>query len=67
MNRSHAALWDSFLPAEDGAVMVDWVVLTAAIVALCLVVTIPAYMSSKGAGRALADRLVLVIGKAAAD
>ncbi|MFQ6776353.1 hypothetical protein V6Z69_14205 [Cereibacter sphaeroides] len=52
---------DGFVRAEDGAVTVDWVVLTAAIIALCLLVTIPAYTSSSGVAQALAARLVATV------
>ncbi|SNX69282.1 hypothetical protein SAMN05878503_103270 [Cereibacter ovatus] len=38
-----------FLMQTDGAVTVDWVVLTAAIIALCLLVTIPYYTGASGA------------------
>ncbi|ACM00079.1 Hypothetical Protein RSKD131_0219 [Cereibacter sphaeroides KD131] len=52
---------DGFVRAEDGAVTVDWIVLTAAIIALCLLVTIPAYTSSSGVAQALAARLVATV------
>ncbi|RHZ93535.1 hypothetical protein D1122_17850 [Cereibacter sphaeroides] len=52
---------DGFVRAEDGAVTVDWIVLTAAIIGLCLLVTIPAYTSSSGVAQALAARLVEIV------
>ncbi|ABN75675.1 hypothetical protein Rsph17029_0559 [Rhodobacter sphaeroides ATCC 17029] len=54
-------LLNPFVKAEDGAVTVDWIVLTAAIIGLCLLVTIPAYTSSSGVAQALAARLVATV------
>ena len=39
--------WKSYVRDESGAVLVDWVVLTASIIGLCLVVMI-AFASSLG-------------------
>jgi Flp pilus assembly pilin Flp len=38
----------AFLKSEDGAVTVDWVVLTAAIVGLALIVAIPIFSATEG-------------------
>lgn len=35
MVRRPLDLWNAFVRAEDGAVTVDWIVLTAAIIGLC--------------------------------
>ncbi|AZB64701.1 hypothetical protein EBL87_13480 [Cereibacter sphaeroides] len=61
MVRRPLDLWNAFVRAEDGAVTVDWIVLTAAIIGLCLLVTIPAYTSSSGVAQALAARLVEIV------
>lgn len=54
-----------FLGRDEGAVTVDWVVLTAGIIGMCLLVTIPAYLASGGAATQLADRLVDTVASAA--
>lgn len=61
MVRRVVDLWNLFARVEDGAVTVDWIVLTAAIIGLCLLVTIPAYTSSSGVAQALAARLIATV------
>lgn len=58
----HHALWKQitrFGADERGAVTVDFVVLTAAIVALCLGITIPILDSTTGVG----ERIATMIGQ----
>lgn len=45
----------NFLRREDGAITVDWVVLSAAIIGLGMVVLIPIAFSTEGSTQQLAD------------
>jgi hypothetical protein len=57
----------SILRGEDGAVTVDWVVLTAAIVGMGMVVTIPLFTSSSGMANVIATNIMTVVNDAAAS
>lgn len=46
-----------FLRREDGAVTVDWVVLSAAIIGLGMVVLIPVAFSTESSTREIADKI----------
>lgn len=46
-----------FLRREDGAVTVDWVVLSAAIIGLGMVVLIPVAFSTESSTRQIADKI----------
>ena len=46
-----------FLISEDGAVTVDWVVLTAAIILMALLVNKPTASSIVGAGEQVRDQI----------
>ena len=48
----------SFAKAEDGAVTVDWVVLSAAIIGLGMVVLVPIAFSTESSTQLVADRIV---------
>jgi hypothetical protein len=50
--------YQHFRADEEGAVSVDWIVLTAAIVGLCFLVTVPAIISYHGAANTAATSLV---------
>lgn len=45
----------NFLRREDGAITVDWVVLSAAIIGLGMVVLIPIAFSTESSTQAIAD------------
>lgn len=47
----------AFLKSEAGAVTVDWVVLTAAIVGLVLIVAIPIFSATEGEADNISDFL----------
>ncbi len=53
----------AFLKSEAGAITVDWVVLTAAIVGLALVVAIPIFSATEGE----ADQISAYLGQIAAE
>lgn len=46
-----------FLRREDGAVTVDWVVLSAAIIGLGMVVLIPVAFSTESSTQEIADKI----------
>lgn len=46
---------NTFVTSEDGAITVDWVVLTAAIIGLALIVVIPVLQGADGASHDIAD------------
>ncbi|THD81585.1 pilus assembly protein [Aliigemmobacter aestuarii] len=50
---------------EDGAVTVDWVVLTAAVVGIGLLVMIPTFTTADSSAAVLADELVAAVVAAA--
>jgi hypothetical protein len=52
MNRFH-----NFLASEDGAITVDWVVLSAAIIGLGMIVLIPIAFSTESSTQAVADTI----------
>ena len=47
-----------YLSAEDGAVTVDWVVLTAAIVGLAMIILVPFAASVDGLGQKVGESTV---------
>ncbi len=47
----------NFLRREDGAITVDWVVLSAAIIGLGMVVLIPIAFSTESSTQAIADSI----------
>ena len=47
----------NFLRQDDGAITVDWVVLSAAIIGLGMVVLMPVAFSTESSTRAIADRI----------
>ncbi len=47
----------TFLKREDGAITVDWVVLSAAIIGLGMVVLIPIAFSTESSTQVIADQI----------
>ena len=47
----------SFAKAEDGAITVDWVVLSAAVIGLGMVVLIPIAFSTESSTQVVADQI----------
>lgn len=47
----------SFAKAEDGAITVDWVVLSAAVIGLGMVVLIPIAFSTESSTQLVADQI----------
>ncbi|MDX1780483.1 MAG: pilus assembly protein [Thalassovita sp.] len=50
-----------FLADEDGAITVDWVVLTAAVVGLAFAATIPVFTGTKSVSNSLNDSLQIAM------
>ena len=53
-----------FLVDEDGAITVDWVVLTAAVVGLAFAATVPVFTGTKSVSNSLNDSLQVAMEEA---
>ncbi len=50
-----------FLKAESGAITVDWVMLTAAIIAMSLIVFVPLFTSADGVANQIAGDIIAAV------
>lgn len=54
-------LWCRFAKAESGAVTIDWVVLSAAIIGMCMVVFVPLFTSTGGVANTIATSVIAAV------